>query len=83
MAARTMAERLLEEGRQQGRQEVRQEGRQEVRREVLLDLLAERFGRVPGDVAERVRSAGVDELKIWSRAVLRAPDLAAVFKSAA
>ena len=75
MAARTMAERLREEGRQQGRQEVR--------REVLLDQLAERFGRVPGDVAERVRSAGMDELKVWSRAVLRAPDLAGIFKSAA
>ena len=71
MVARTMAGRLLEEGRQEGRGEI------------LLDQLAERFGRVPGDVAERVRSAGVDELKVWSRAVLRAPDLAGVFKSAA
>ena len=47
--------------------------------EVLLDQLAERFARVSDDVTGRVRLARVEELKVWSRAVLRAPDPAGIY----
>ena len=69
IVARTMAGRLLEEGRQEGRGEI------------WRDLLAEGFGQVPGDCAERVRWARMDGA--WSRVILRAPDPAGVFRPAA
>ena len=76
MAATTLAARLREQGRQQGRIEGVQQGQGKM----LLGLLAERFGEVPGEVAERVRSAEIQDLEVWSRAILHSSDLDSVFR---
>ena len=96
MAATTLAARLREQGRiegvqqgriegvQQGRIEGVQQGRiegvQQGQGKMLLGLLAERFGEVPGEVAERVRSAEIQDLEVWSRAILHSSDLDSVFR---
>ncbi|MFZ5891422.1 MAG: Rpn family recombination-promoting nuclease/putative transposase [Myxococcota bacterium] len=67
------------EGRVEGRAEGRVEGRAEGRAEVLLEQLAERFGELPTSVHERVQHASLDELRIWSRRVLSASSIEAVF----
>ena len=57
--------------------------RAEVRAEILLEQLGERFGRIPQEVVERVRSAGLGDLKMWSKSLLHAHHLEAVFKPTA
>ena len=72
MAATTLAARLREQGRI--------EGVQQGQGKMLLGQLAERFGEVPGEVAERVRSAEIQDLEVWSRAILHSSDLDSVFR---
>jgi hypothetical protein len=47
---------------------------------MLLRLLRKRFGDVPDVVAERLQTAGSDDLDRWTDAVLDAPSLEAVFE---
>ena len=47
--------------------------------DLLLELLADRFGELPGEVVDRVRAAEVLTLRIWSRVALSSPDLDGVF----
>ncbi len=56
-----------------------EEGRQEARTAVFFDLLATKFGDVPERARERVRVAGADELTRWTRNLLTADTLDAVF----
>jgi hypothetical protein len=58
----------------------RLEGESRGRAETLLRLLRKRFGDVPDAVAERLRTAGGDDLDRWTDAVLDAPSLDAVFE---
>jgi predicted transposase YdaD len=68
-------DRLLEMGRQEGRLEGRAEGQARV----LLTQLATRFGTLPAELAERVRTAEADLLDRWALRVLTAPSLGEVF----
>ncbi len=62
---------LLDEGRA--------EGRIEGRVEVLLRLLSVRFGVLPPDVVQRLRTASIDDLDAWAERLLQARSLAEVF----
>ncbi|MFI1462971.1 Rpn family recombination-promoting nuclease/putative transposase [Nocardia carnea] len=74
----TTAERLRAEGRAEGRVEGRAEG--EAR--VLLKLLAAKFGTLPAETVDRVRSADTDELETWTPRVLTATTLNEIFTPA-
>jgi len=80
------AMKLLQEqiGRRQGEAEGRRKGEAEGRRKGASDLLARqlelRFGTLPVAVRRRVEAASDDELSAWSRAILEAASLAAVFE---
>lgn len=60
-------DQIYQEGRQEGRQQGRQEGRAVGLGEGLLDavrvVLTTRFGGVPEQVLERLRSAGPEQLR--------------------
>ena len=76
--AEAFKERLAED-----RAECREEGRTEGQASLFLMLLEERFGPIPADVVERVRTAGTAELTVWSKSLLYARDLHGVFGSCA
>ncbi len=59
---------------------VRREGRAEGKAELLRDLLAQKFGELPPHAIERVASATQAELQRWSKRVLSAESLDAVFQ---
>ena len=82
MAKMTLKELIGRQIREEIPERDREKWRMEGRGEALLELLAERYGQVPGEIADRVRSAGLDELRGWSREVLRSPDLDGVFRTA-
>jgi flagellar biosynthesis/type III secretory pathway protein FliH len=65
--------------REEGREEGRQEGRQEGEARVVLRQLRLKFGPLPPEVEERVRSADADRLLEWSERVLTAERLENVF----
>jgi hypothetical protein len=56
-----------------------EQGRVEGRQEMLREQLAERFGKLPPPVEERIASATPAELKAWANALLNAPTLEHVF----
>ena len=58
-------------------------GREEGQADLILMQLEERFGPVPADVVERVRTAGTAQLEAWSKSLLYARDLHGVFGSCA
>ena len=68
---KTTYDRLVERGRA--------EGRAEGRAAMLLKLLETRFGVLPADVTERVRTASVEQLDLWAVTVLTATSLEGVF----
>ncbi|MCB9758811.1 MAG: Rpn family recombination-promoting nuclease/putative transposase [Alphaproteobacteria bacterium] len=70
----TIADQLRAEGRQVGRQQGRQE--------LFLELLEERFGPLPEARLRLVRAADGDLLRLWSRRLLSADSLDAVFGEA-
>ncbi len=83
----TAAQRLREEGRLEGRQEGRLEGRQEGRlegrQELLLHVMQQRFGNQVGPhVAQRLRTATVEQIEAWSVRALTATSLAELFADA-
>ena len=51
------------------------QGKAEGKREMLLLLLRQRFGRIPAAAAERIGSAGIEQLDAWSSQVLVATSL--------
>ena len=63
----TTAEMLRREGEARGKVQGK--------REMLLLLLRQRFGRLPAAVAERIRTAGIEQLDAWSSQVLAASSL--------
>ena len=64
---KTTYDRLVERGRTEGRAAM------------LLKQLEARFGALPADATERVRTASVEQLDLWAVAVLRAKTLEDVF----
>ena len=82
-AVMTVAQQLIEEGRQEGLQEGRQEGLQEGqeegRRRLLLRLLALKFGALPAAIGARVEGADCDTLDRWGERILTASTLDEVF----
>jgi hypothetical protein len=72
---KTTYDRLVEKGRVEGRVEGRAEGGAAI----LLRLLTERFGALPADVSDRVRTASVEQLNLWAGAFLGAKTLEDVF----
>ena len=57
----------------------REQGREQGQRDMLLDLLSERFGVLPDSAVARVTAAGLEQLRAWSKRVLKAPTLDDVF----
>ena len=75
----TAAEKLRREGRREGeargKAEGKREGKAEGKREMLLLLLRQRFGRVPAAAADRIGSAGIEQMDAWFRQGLTASSL--------
>ena len=82
MAKMTLTELIGQQIRDEILEQDREKWRVAERGEALLELLAERYGQVPGEVAERVSSAGLNELRVWFKEALRSPDLDGVFRTA-
>ena len=72
----TLGERWKADARAEGKAE----GRAEAMAATLLKQLTRRFGSVPVEIAQRVRSAGPDQLDAWLDAVIDAPTLEDVFR---
>ncbi|HEX2688290.1 MAG TPA: Rpn family recombination-promoting nuclease/putative transposase [Kofleriaceae bacterium] len=76
----TAGQQLIEQGIQRGRQEGRQEGRLQGFQELLLRLLRQRFGdAVDTNIEQRIATASVEQIEIWSGRVLSTTALAEVF----
>ena len=75
-----LAESWIEQGWHKGLQEGRQEGLLDGRQQTLAELLTERFGPLDEAVTQRLASASLDELKLWSRRILSAQTLDEVFR---
>jgi hypothetical protein len=56
-----------------------EKGRQEGQQSTLLDLLHDRFGAVPEWVSSRITGADYATLRQWTRAILTAPSIDAIF----
>jgi hypothetical protein len=68
----TAGQELIEQGRQEGRQQGIQE--------VLLRQLRQRFGaQVDTHVEQRIVTASIEQVEIWSMRVLSAATLAELF----
>ena len=65
-------EEVYQEGRQEGRKEGRQEGVVASMRKVLLDQLEEKFGLVPAPARQRIETAEIAVLEVWTRRLVRA-----------
>jgi hypothetical protein len=83
-AVMTTAERLHQQGLSQGRTEGLSQGLSQGRTEghasALLKLLTLKFGALSQGVTDRVRSAGVAELDLWTERVLSAQSLDEVLR---
>lgn len=75
----TMLAESIDSWNRKIRQEGREEGRQEGRMEILLRQLTLKFGTLPLEAEERVRSTDPDRLLEWSDRVLTAKRLQDVF----
>ncbi|MEO5376687.1 MAG: Rpn family recombination-promoting nuclease/putative transposase [Magnetococcus sp. DMHC-6] len=67
------------EGRQEGREEGIQIGEQRGKADMLLRLLTRRFGTLPPNIQEKVNTADLETLELWSDLVLDARSLEDVF----
>src|SRR5260221_6802988 len=54
-------------------EQIRREGLLQGRVETLLQLLQQRFGPLPEQIADRVRTANATELERWTGRILTAP----------
>jgi len=77
----TMLAESIDRWNRQIREEGRQEGRQEGEAQVVLRLLRLKFGPLPPEIEERVRSADADRLLEWSERVLTAERLQDIFRN--
>jgi predicted transposase/invertase (TIGR01784 family) len=76
----TAGERLVQEGIERGTEQGLEQGLHRGMADMLLDLIRERFGgQVDAKVEQRLTLASLDQLKAWSRRVLSAPTLDAMF----
>ena len=75
-----LAESWIEKGWHKGLREGRQKGVLDGRQQTLAELLTERFGPLDEAVTQRLASASLDELKLWSRRILSAQTLDEVFQ---
>jgi predicted transposase/invertase (TIGR01784 family) len=73
------ADMLRAEGRAEGRVEGRAEGRTEEAARILVRQLTRRFGPVSDAVRERIDTASLEQLEIWSDRVLDASAVDEVF----
>jgi hypothetical protein len=67
-------------GMLKGLSEGRAEGRAEGMARILAKQLSRRFGPLPAEIEDRLRTAEADRLEAWSDALLDAPTLADVFR---
>jgi hypothetical protein len=67
----TTAQQLIEQGKAEGRVEGMVEGRAEL----LLRQMGLRFGPLPEQVLDRVRTAAPEQLDVWGEGVLTAASL--------
>jgi predicted transposase YdaD len=72
-------EQGLQQGLQQGRQEGRQEGLQEGLQKSLLLQIEEKFGKPPKTIQQKIAESNPDTLLRWSRRILVAKNLDALF----
>lgn len=81
--AMTIAEQLIQEGRQEGEnvglKKGRQEGRQEGERLLLERLLTRKFGELDFLAQEKINQASEADLEHWAERILDAKTLAEVF----
>ena len=42
-------------------------------------MISDRFGAIPAEVEARVRSAGTDDLRLWTKRLLSASSLSDIF----
>jgi predicted transposase/invertase (TIGR01784 family) len=78
-AVMTAGERLINQGMEQGIQQGRQEGRQAFQ-ELVLHLLRQRFGdEVNAPIEQRIATAPIEKIELWSRRVLSAATLTELF----
>ena len=77
-AAMTLYDRLIAEGEAKGRAEGEAEGEAKGKAELVLRMLTLRFGATPPELAERVRTARVDELDAMAERILTAASAAEV-----
>jgi hypothetical protein len=80
---RNMLEKTVQQWNRELREEGRQEGRREAKAESLLQLLEQRFGPLDSHTLSRLRTAGEDQLQIWTGRLLTAASLEAVFEDEA
>ena len=71
----------LEQGREQGIEQGMRQGRAEGERAVLERQLLRRFGPLPAETAELLRSAPEADLEVWADKVLDAGTLEEVFRT--
>ena len=74
----TAGQQLIEQGRQQGLEQGLEQGKVAMR-SVLLRMLERRFGAPTTAVRERVESASLGDLELWTERLLEADSLEAVF----
>ena len=68
------------EGKAEGKVEGRAEGRAEGKAELLSKQMQLKFGALPADVAERVRTASSEELDRWAERILAAASIEDVLR---
>ncbi|MBF0614776.1 MAG: DUF4351 domain-containing protein, partial [Magnetococcales bacterium] len=68
-------------GMELGEQRGRQEGRQEEAASMLLKLMRRKFGQMPDQVLEQVRSANLEQIEVWSDNFVFANSVDEVFAS--
>lgn len=76
----TMLAESIDRWNREIREEGREEGRQEGEARVVLRLLRLKFGPLPPEIEQRVRSANADRLLGWSERVLTAESLQEIFR---
>jgi predicted transposase YdaD len=76
-----MVEYILDAGLQKGLARGREEGKLLALREILKLHLAQRFGPVPAEVAQRIDEAAQDELERWIGGVVSGDSIDAVLAS--
>ncbi|MBF0414743.1 MAG: Rpn family recombination-promoting nuclease/putative transposase [Magnetococcales bacterium] len=71
----------LQKGLQEGLQKGLQEGRQEEAATLLLRQMQRKFGQVPGEITEKVRSANLELIELWVDNFVFASSMDEVFTS--